>query len=165
MIERHLRIVLPLACALLFVAGCPKKDEDKATPAASGTAAPTSTSPTTAAATGATTPTGAASAAAPAAVQTPPGAPPADGKYERVTVDGVTVPMIQVMNSGAVVLVDTDGKKPRTWEEQYKRKRELPNGQYDVHKTDTNKNDKFDDDTIDKEGLWVIDAKGNLTKH
>lgn len=166
--ERRLRIVLPLSCALLFIAGCPKKNEDKGTPAPStspsGTTAPVSTPAATAAASAAT-PTGVASGAAPAAVQTPPGAPPADGKYERVTVDGVTVPMIQVMNSGAVVLVDTDGKKPRTWEEQYKRKRELPNGQYDVHKTDTNKNDKFDDDTIDKEGLWVIDAKGNITKH
>jgi hypothetical protein len=95
----------------------------------------------------------------------PPGAPPADGKYERVVVDGVTVPMIQVMNAGAVILVDTDGKKPRSWEEQYKRKRALPNGQYDLHKTNTNGNDTFEDDAIDKEGLWVIDAKGNITKH
>ena len=101
-----------------------------------------------------------------ASVGVPPGAPPADGKYERVQVDGVTVPMIQVMEGGAVVLVDTDGKKPRTWEEQYKRKRAgLLNGQYDLHKTDVNKNDKFDDDAIDREGLWVIDAKGNITKH
>jgi len=82
-----------------------------------------------------------------------------------VTVEGVTVPMINVMNNGAVVLVDTDGKKPRTWEEQYKRKRELPAGQFDVHKTDTNKNDSFEDEKIDKEGLWIIDAKGNITKH
>lgn len=106
----------------------------------------------------------AASAAEPAAA--PAGSPPADGKYERVTVEGVTVPMIQVMDNGKTVLVDTDGKKPRTWEEQYKRKRDslLP-GQYDLHKTDVNKNDSFTDDPIDKEGLWVIDAKGNITKH
>jgi hypothetical protein len=95
----------------------------------------------------------------------PPGAPPADGKYERVQVDGVTVPMVQVMNGGQILLVDTDGAKPRTWEEQYKRKRELPNGQYDLHKTNTNKNDTFEDDAIDREGLWVIDAKANVTKH
>jgi hypothetical protein len=98
---------------------------------------------------------------------TPPaGSPPADGKYERVQVDGVTVPMIQVMNGGAVILVDTDGKKPRTWEEQYKRKRaSLVPGQYDLHKTDANKNGNFEDDAIDKEGLWIVDAKGNITKH
>jgi hypothetical protein len=72
--------------------------------------------------------------------------------------------MIEIMNKGAVVLVDTDGKKPRSWEEQYKRKRDLPAGQFDVHKTNANKNDTFEDDAIDKEGLWVIDAKGNLTR-
>ena len=70
------------------------------------------------------------------------------------------------MNNGKVVLVDTDGKKPRTWEEQYKRKSDpLPKGHYDLHKTDANHNGKFDDDPVDKEGLWVIDAKGNITKH
>jgi hypothetical protein len=91
--------------------------------------------------------------------------PPPDGKYERVQVDGVTVPMIQVMNGGEVLLVDTDGVKPRTWEEQYKRKGNIPKNQYDLHKTNTNKNDTFEDDAIDREGLWVIDAKGNVTKH
>ncbi|MCL2724109.1 MAG: hypothetical protein FWD69_06685 [Polyangiaceae bacterium] len=101
-----------------------------------------------------------------ATVVVPPGSPPPDGKYERVVVEGVTVPMINVMNGGTVVLVDTDGKKPRDWEEQYKRKRSgLAPGQYDIHKTNTNKNDTFEDDAIDKEGLWVIDAKGNITRH
>lgn len=100
-----------------------------------------------------------------AASPVPPGSPPADGKYERVMVEGVTVPMIEVMDHGATVLVDTDGKKPRTWEEQYKRKRPaLQPGEYDLHKTDANKNDKFEDDAIDREGRWVIDAKGNITK-
>jgi hypothetical protein len=109
-----------------------------------------------------------ASSAAPAAsaATAPAGSPPPDGKYERVTVDGVTVPMIQVMDNGATVLVDTDGVKPRSWEEQYKRKRaSLLTGQYDLHKTNTNKNDTFEDDAIDKEGLWVIDSKANITKH
>jgi hypothetical protein len=137
--------------AVLLCASCSKKESDK--PSAESKAAASAVATTSAAA-----------AAAPA-VPVPPGAPPADGKYERVTVDGVTVPMINVMNGGAVVLVDTDGTKPRSWEEQYKRKRDLPNGQYDLHKTNTNKNDTFEDDTIDKEGLWVIDAKGNITKH
>lgn len=117
--------------------------------------------PTTTAASGAPAP----ASSGPPAVVTPPGAPPADGKYERVQIDGVTVPMIEVMNGGQVLLVDTDGVKPRTWEEQYKRKRDLPKGQYDLHKTNTNKNDTFEDDAIDREGLWVIDAKGNVTKH
>lgn len=109
--------------------------------------------------------TAATTAAAAVASPIPPGSPPPDGKYERVLVDGVTVPMIEVMDHGATVLVDTDGTKPRSWEEQYKRKRpELKPGEYDVHKTNTNKNDKFDDDAIDKEGRWLIDAKGNITK-
>jgi hypothetical protein len=120
----------------------------------------------TAAATAATTAAPATATAANAAATPPPGSPPPDGKYERVTVEGVTVPMINVMNGGAVVLVDTDGKKPRSWEEQYKRKRpDLLPGQYDLHKTNKNGNDTFEDDEIDKEGLWVIDAKGNITRH
>jgi hypothetical protein len=104
------------------------------------------------------------STAAPSARVEAAGAAPPDGKYERVTVEGVTVPMINVMENGTVVLVDTDGQKPRTWEEQYKRKRELPAGSFDVHKTDANKDGKFDDDKIDREGLWSIDAKGNIQK-
>lgn len=148
------------ALVILSCVACGKKEksEPAATPGASAASAPVTaaTAPTP-------TPTPTPNSPAPAAV--PAGMPPADGKYERVVVDGVTVPMINVMNNGAVVLVDTDGKKPRSWEEQYKRKRELPNGQFDVHKTNTNKNDTFEDDTIDKEGLWVIDAKGNITRH
>ena len=101
----------------------------------------------------------------PPPTEAPEGNPPPDGKYERVQVEGVTVPMVQVMDSGTVVLVDTDGKKPRSWEEQYKRKGSLKKGQFDIHKTDANKNGEFDDDPVDKEGLWVIDDKANITKH
>ena len=152
------------AAALVFpvLLACGKKDDPPATPAASASATPAAT---TAAATGAATAPASGAAATPPAAA-PAGTPPPDGKYERVQVDGVTVPMIQVMESGTVILVDTDGAKPRTWEEQYKKKRAtLLTGQFDVHKTDANKDGKFDDDKIDKEGLWVIDAKGNLTKH
>jgi hypothetical protein len=149
-----------LGMALLFSVSCGKKEGAQA--GAAGSASPAPSAATTAA--GGATPTTPASGAAPVA-QVPAGSPPPDGKYERVVVDGVTVPMINVMNSGAVVLVDSDGKKPRSWEEQYKRKRELPAGQFDVHKTNTNNNDSFEDDKIDKEGLWIIDAKGNITKH
>lgn len=100
------------------------------------------------------------------AVSAPAGKAPPDGKYERVTVNGETVPMVHVLDHGATVLVDTDGKKPRDWEEQYKRKRAtLLTGQFDLHKTNVNKNDTFEDDPIDKEGLWIIDEKGNVTKH
>jgi hypothetical protein len=95
----------------------------------------------------------------------PEGNPPPDGKYERVQVEGATVPMIEVMDGGTVVLVDTDGKKPRTWEEQFKRKNVTKRGQFDVVKTDVNHNGKFEDDPIDREGLWLIDDKGNITKH
>lgn len=89
---------------------------------------------------------------------------PPDGKHEHVTVEGRTVPMINVMNVGAVVLVDTDGKKPRTWEEQFKRKGDIPEGTYNIHKTNVNGNDTFEDDPIDREGTWTIDAKGNIAK-
>lgn len=136
-----------IAILLLFSASCGKNKE-----AAPGAPAATSAAVTSA-------PSAPANSAA-------TGSPPPDGKYERVMVDGVTVPMINVMNAGAVVLLDTDGKKPRTWEEQYKRKRDtLSPGQFDIHKTDTNKNDSFQDEPVDKEGLWVIDSKGNITKH
>jgi hypothetical protein len=89
---------------------------------------------------------------------------PADGKYDKVKVEGVTAPLIHIMESGSVVLVDTDGKKPRTWEVQYKKKADLPRGWFDLRKTDANKNNKFGDDEIDAEGLWKMDAKGNITR-
>ena len=101
----------------------------------------------------------------PEVADAPPGNPPPDGRYEHVMVEGVTVPMVNIMNGGTVVLVDTDGKKPRTWEEQYKKKNAKLPGQLDVHKTDVNKNGTFEDDPIDREGIWLIDSKGNITKH
>jgi hypothetical protein len=79
-------------------------------------------------------------------------------------VEGVVVPMIHVMESGTVVLVDTDGAKPRTWEQQFKKKRATGQGELDLYKTDANKSGKFDDDPIAREGLWVIDARGHITK-
>jgi len=153
------------AAFAVLATSCGRKSESKAAETAGSASAAAPSAASTAAATATATAAATASTAPPAAVAVPPGAPPPDGKYERVTVDGVTVPMIHVMNGGAIVLVDTDGKKPRSWEEQYKRKRDLPAGQYDLHKTNTNKNDTFEDDAIDKEGLWVIDAKGNITRH
>jgi hypothetical protein len=89
--------------------------------------------------------------------------PPADGKYENVRVEGRLVPMIHVMNGGAIVLVDTDGAKPRTWEEQFKRKGALANGTYNVHKTHASGTESFEQDPVDREGLWVIDGDGNIT--
>lgn len=88
--------------------------------------------------------------------------PPPDGKYENVTVEGRIVPMIHLMNGGSIVLVDTDGAKPRTWEEQYKRKGEMPNGTFDIHKTNVNGNDTFADDPVDRKGRWVIDSNANI---
>jgi hypothetical protein len=164
MLSRSLCLPLSalLAClAAVAVAGCgKKKDDPKAASSSTGSVAPRETAaPATAA--GATS--AVASTTAVVAATPPAGSPPADGKYERVQVNGVTVPMVQVMNGGAVILVDTDGKKPRTWEEQYKRKGNIPLGSYDIHKTA--KDGKFDKAPVDKEGLWVIDAKGNLTRH
>ena len=135
------RLALAATAALLLVSCGTKKNADVG-PSASASVAAREAPPT------APPPATAPLTAAPAA---PAGSPPPDGKYERVVVDGVTVPMINVMDNGATVLVDTDGKKPRTWEEQYKRKRSsLLVGQYDLHKTNTNKNDTFADDEIDK---------------
>ncbi|GEM_PF-2512927 len=155
-------LALPL---LVFLAACGDSGQQAAasasTPPTSKPAPPTSKP----APPPASSPAPSAAPDASSAASALKGNPPPDGKYERVTVEGVTVPMINVMEKGTVVLVDTDGKKPRTWEEQYKRKRETGPGTFDIHKVDANKNDKFDDDAIDKEGLWLIDEKGNITKH
>ncbi len=151
----RLSVALVLLGVVTCASACGKKKEDPVPPP------PQASEPTTTPMPSSPTPTAATSVSNPAV---PAGSLPPDGKYERVTVDGTTVPMVQVMNGGKIVLVDTDGVKPRSWEEQYKRKRELPPGQFDLHKTNTNKNDTFEDDAIDKEGLWVIDAKGNITK-
>ena len=91
--------------------------------------------------------------------------PPPDGKYENVTVEGRKVAMVHVMEGGAVVLVDVDGQKPRTWEEQFKRKGNLPNGTYDVHKTNVTGDESFANERIDRLGIWTIDDKGNLLSH
>ena len=156
-----LRMAVPLA--VLFVTGCSGHDQAATASATPGPSPSASEKPKGAPSASATPTSPSAAASGDASA---PKVPP-DGKYERVTVEGVTVPMIEVMDGGNVVLVDIDGKKPRTWEEQYKRKDKgkVPLGSFDVHKTDANKNGKFDDDPIDKEGLWVIDDKGNITKH
>ena len=91
--------------------------------------------------------------------------PPPDGKYKNVTVEGRSVPMIHVKEGGAMVLVDTDGKLPRTWEEQYKRHGDLPNGTYNLHKTAVNGSESFADVPVDRKGTWTIDASGNITAH
>src|SRR5436190_14847191 len=142
-----------IAVASIALLGPCGKDESKTAPSASASVAAPTTTP---AATSAAPPASTAATTANAAAAPPPGSPPKDDSYERVQVEGVTVPVIKVMNQGSIVLVDTDGVKPRTWEEEYKRKSDklLP-GQYDLHKTDKNKNGKFDDDEVDKVGLWV----------
>jgi hypothetical protein len=90
---------------------------------------------------------------------------PPDGKYEHVIVEGRVVPMIHVMERGSVVLVDTDGVLPRTWEEQYKRHGDLPNGTFDIHRTHVPGHATFAEDPIDRKGLWTIDSQGNITAH
>lgn len=155
-----------VAIAFLVTAcGGGKKDEPQPAPVAAVKTeevkpAPPPAPPAPAEKTG----SGSAGPNTPMVADAPEGNPPPDGKYEKVKVDGVTVPMINVMEGGTVVLVDTDGVKPRSWEEQYKKKAAKKKGQFDLHKTDANKNGKFDDDAIDKEGIWVIDAKGNIVK-
>jgi type IV secretory pathway VirB10-like protein len=144
-----------------------KKDEAKPAPVESRVVPPAPVTPPAPppAPVPAEKPSAAPGPTTPEVAEAPAGNPPPDGKYERVVVEGVTVPMVNIMNGGTVVLVDTDGKKPRTWEEQYKKKNAKLAGQLDIHKTNTNKNDKLDDDEIDREGLWLIDSKGNITKH
>ncbi len=90
--------------------------------------------------------------------------PPPDGKYENVTVEGRTVPMIHVKEGGALVLVDTDGGKPRRWAEQFKRRGDLPNGTYDIHRTRVTDRGSFADAPVDRKGLWTIDGKGNILR-
>jgi hypothetical protein len=90
--------------------------------------------------------------------------PPPDGKYKNVTIEGRTVPLIHVKEGGTIVLVDVDGKLPRTWEEMYKRHGgDLPAGMYDVHKSAPNGSDDFATVPVDRKGNWVIDGKGNIT--
>jgi hypothetical protein len=90
--------------------------------------------------------------------------PPADGWYANVMVEGRKVPMIHVKDHGATVLVDTDGTKhPRTWAEQFRRRGDVPSGTYDIHKTHVTGSDNFEDDPIDRKGVWVIDGRGNIT--
>jgi SAM-dependent methyltransferase len=91
------------------------------------------------------------------------GGPPPDGRYEHVTVEGRTVPLIVVRDGGAMVLVDTAGDKPRRWREQFKRRGDLPNGTYDLHRTSPGGTTSFADEPIDRRGLWTIDRKGNIT--
>ena len=152
-----------LAVVVLLVACGGKKDDPPPAPAPAAPAPAPAKKPVAEKPDPNVVPAGSNTVAPPPDV--PEGNPPPDGKYEKVQVEGVTVPMIQVMDGGTVVLVDTDGKKPRTWEEQYKRKHAVKKGQLDEHKTDANHNGKFDDDAIDREGLWLIDDKGNITKH
>jgi hypothetical protein len=95
----------------------------------------------------------------------PADGPPPDGKYRNVTVEGRVVPLIHVKEGGTIVLVDTDGKQPRTWEEMYKRHGDLPGGTYNVHKTAPNGSDDFAQVPVDRKGNWTIDAKGNITAH
>jgi hypothetical protein len=89
--------------------------------------------------------------------------PPPDGTYRNVTVEGRVVPVIRVKENGAMVLVDTDGKQPRTWEELYKQHGDLPSGTYNLHKTAPNGSDNFAEVPVDRKGIWIIDAKGNIT--
>jgi hypothetical protein len=170
-----------LVTSVVLCAACSKKDNhaDNAAPTAPTPVAPTPVQPAPPAPAQpappapaqptppvpAEKPSAAPGPTTPEVADAPAGNPPPDGKYEHVIVEGVTVPMVSIMNGGTVVLVDTDGKKPRTWEEQYKKKTAKLKGQLDVHKTDANKNGTFDDDTIDREGIWLIDSKGNITRH
>jgi hypothetical protein len=89
--------------------------------------------------------------------------PPPDGTYRNVTIEGRVVPVIRVKENGAMVLVDTDGKLPRTWEELYKQHGDLPSGTYNLHKTAPNGSDNFAEVPVDRKGTWTIDVKGNIT--
>ncbi len=89
--------------------------------------------------------------------------PPPDGKYENVTVEGRPVAMVHVMQGGSVVLVDTDGKKPRMWEEQFKRKGDAAPGTFNVHKSHPDGTNNFAADPVDRVGTWVIDGNANIT--
>jgi len=70
--------------------------------------------------------------------------------------------MINVMNNGAVVLVDTDGAKPRTWRSSTSA-RATSRRRVQHHKTNVNKNDTFEDDPIDRRDLGDR-RQGNIAK-
>jgi phosphatidylinositol alpha-1,6-mannosyltransferase len=95
----------------------------------------------------------------------PRGAPPPDGKYRNVRVEGRVVPMIVVKERGAVVLVDTVGQEPRRWREQFKRRADLPPGMFDLHRSNAAGGDSFAEHAIDRRGLWIMDAAGNIEVH
>jgi glycosyltransferase involved in cell wall biosynthesis/SAM-dependent methyltransferase len=91
------------------------------------------------------------------------GGPPPDGRYKHVTVERRPVPLVLVRDGGAMVLVDTVGSSPRRWTEQFKRRGDLPNGTYDLHRTSPGGTLSFADAPVDRRGLWTIDRKGNIT--
>jgi hypothetical protein len=92
------------------------------------------------------------------------GAPP-DGAYPNVFVEGRKVAMVHVKDGGATVLVDVEGKTPRTWAEQFRRRGDVPSGMYDIHKTNVARHENFKDVPVDRKGIWTIDAGGNITVH
>ena len=87
---------------------------------------------------------------------------PADGAYPNAVVEGRTVPMVHVKDHGATLLVDTEGKVPRTWGEQFRRHGELPDGTYNIHKTHVEGHEDFRDIPADRKGVWTIDASGTI---
>lgn len=88
---------------------------------------------------------------------------PRDGAYPNVTIEGRTVPMVHLKDNGRTLLVDTTGKVPRTWTEQYRRRGDVPEGMFDIHKTHVDGHENFRDLPVDRKGLWTLDASGNLT--
>lgn len=147
--------------SVFFATGCclsGRSSKEEPAPVSTASSTTTKTTPTAS-----VTSTAVTTVEKPAPSATPAAACPiADGKYEHITVDGKSVAMIQVANNCDTVMVDVDGAKPRTWEEEYKRKGDLPPGSYNLHKTDVNKNNSFADDAVDKQGKWQIDSKGNI---
>jgi hypothetical protein len=90
-------------------------------------------------------------------------AQPPDGAYANASVEGRTVSLIHVKDNGATVLVDTDGRLPRTWAEQFRRHGELPEGVYNIHKTHVEGHADFADVPVDRTGLWTIDRSGTIS--
>ncbi len=94
--------------------------------------------------------------------EVPPGTLPPDGFYPNVTIEGRKVPMIHLKDNGATLLVDHEGKTPRTWAEQFRRHGDVPEGMFNIHKTHVAGHENFKDIPVDRKGIWAIDASGNL---
>ena len=89
---------------------------------------------------------------------------PVDGDYPAVRVDGATVALARIVDGGSGVLIDNDGTQPRSWEQKFIRRGDIPRGYFNVRKIDTNSDGRFDDELTAINGIWEMDHAGNISR-